>query len=205
MAVPTVVPWLVGFTGAGLLVAAIKNQSPIGELRAALTGDPSTKAPIIAGGTAADLASVDRVTSSTSSTSGANVVRTPLAAPNTGLWLDKSAADAFVAWSAAFGQPIRLTGAGRTSAEQAAGWAANPERFAKPGTSLHERGAAVDVDTGWMSSLGASGQSRLRLTARATGWGQARYKRGEAGCGKAASGAAKDNDEPWHFSWGACG
>jgi D-alanyl-D-alanine carboxypeptidase len=57
---------------------------------------------------------------------------------------------------ALLGQPVPITSGYRSPAEQAALWArrgSNPYPVAPPGTSMHERGLAVDVPAGFVPRL----------------------------------------------------
>jgi hypothetical protein len=114
------------------------------------------------------------------------------------------AADAFRYWSALFGGPIPVTDSYRSTAQQQAAYdksvaAGDPDRFAPPGTSWHERGQAVDVN---LSVIGAHPAGtptqravwqRLYTASVATGW-----------CNPRGPGRG-DQKEPWHFSFRGCG
>jgi hypothetical protein len=192
--VPPAVPWIVGFGGIGLVIAALHGTSPIEQFKAIVTGQ--TTEPTQREGAAAPAA--DEATLVT--------LHNPAGYDGPGTFkLTVPAAAAFRGWRLGYGADIPVTSGYRSLQSQAASHAADPNRFADPDSSLHVQGIAVDVDNTWLNALPADAQSRLRKAATRTGWGQARFKGGEAGCGRPASGAAHDNDEPWHFSFGACG
>lgn len=74
---------------------------------------------------------------------------------------------------------IRLTGIGwRDYDYQAALYASDSNRYAKPWVSGHVQGICIDVDTN------QNNYEKARTTLAAIGWKQVR------------------SDEPWHFSWG---
>jgi hypothetical protein len=183
-------------SGVGLVYAALTNQNPVSELRAALrTGDTSGRTPINSGSSAGGTAGQ---TSTGGPASGLVTIRN-------GLQLEATAAAAFAAWERAFGAQIPLTGAARSRADQEAGYAADPDRFAAPGTSAHEEGRAVDVNLGTLGITVYGRQPAAWLTnakylalvkaAAATGWCNYQIKNNSPG----------DKDaEPWHFSYGVC-
>ena len=82
--------------------------------------------------------------------------RTPAAAgPGTqGLTAEMAAAVARA--GALLGQPVPISSGYRSTAEQAALWAdrgSNPYPVARPGTSMHERGLAIDVPRAFVATL----------------------------------------------------
>lgn len=223
---PPAVPWTLGFVGLGLTYAALRNESPLAMLRGVITGNRSTRNAIDpvaaaakagAGGTMVDVPAGESGGNggggfgtrdpgpgpSVAEIASRGLIQVDNGATGRKVWMAAPAAGAYKAWQRLYGGPIPLTGAWRSDAAQAAGHAAEPGRFSA--NSLHPRGLAVDVDNDWLQGLPAEQQTKLRTTAKMTGWGQARYKRGEAGCGRAPTGVKSDNDEPWHFSFGACG
>jgi len=88
-----------------------------------------------------------------------------------------------LATSAGIDIAAHLTSSYRTEAQQASLYASKPGLAAAPGTSLHQQGLAIDVDTGWLS---AHPEARAWLLAH--GWHQ--FDAGK---------------EPWHFSYGVTG
>ena len=118
--------------------------------------------------------------------------------------LAPAAAAAFSTWQGIFGAPITLTDSYRSTQQQADSYAravanGQPDRFAQPGRSWHERGTAVDVN---LQAIGASptGNAAQRATFQrlysasvAAGW-----------CNPRGPGRG-DGAEPWHFSFGGCG
>lgn len=196
--------WIAGFGGAGLLFAAIKGKGPVASVAAALQGDTTP-------GSALQLATpVPGVITTPGTDAPASGVSTaesggPVPVSATAVFpcgngktvrLIPTAGAAFVRWVAAFGAPIPADGY-RSVAQQQIGYGQDSTRFGSPQTSWHTAGKAVDVDLGGMS---AATQSKLRTTAKANGWLQARWQ-GEASCG---TNTTNDN-EPWHFSYGGCG
>jgi hypothetical protein len=82
-----------------------------------------------------------------------------------------------------FGGKIWVTDSYRTYAQQAAGYASDPSRFAPPQESAHVRGLAIDVHTGRLNIS----NPKLLQALQSAGWCQ-----------------ANPNHEPWHFSFGEC-
>jgi hypothetical protein len=80
-----------------------------------------------------------------------------------------------------YGKAIPLTSSYRSHAEQAALYASKPGVAAPPGTSLHERGLAIDVNT-------ANLNSQVVECLKRAGWFQ-----------------GSTFGEPWHFSYGMRG
>lgn len=123
--------------------------------------------------------------------------------------LEPAAAKAFENWMNLFGGSIPCTSGWRSYQQQANNYAGDKNRFAPPERSWHVKGRAVDVDMNFINSLGSSGQSRLRTTAKQAGWGQPRWRQASGDqpgyeCGCNHSNGTK-TDEAWHFSWGGCG
>ena len=118
-----------------------------------------------------------------------------------GQWLNGDAAASYRRMLAA-GCPtggISGKGAGRTRAEQAELYAAykagRGNLAAKPGTSLHEKGNALDVSRGtaaqlWMVHGGDAYNARAgeKIRANAYGWVRTVNKQGKS-------------NEPWHFAY----
>lgn len=221
----TTIGWAAAFAGTGLLFVALRGQGPIASITAALagntapatpldtgsgssssatgpTGAPAGSGPLLPGASSASNGDAIKTALTVGSSGGpvdqaqTVVVKTgrSLTYPSGSMRLTAAAAAAWTAWTAAFGAQIPASGWRSVSAQTAAN-KADPKRFASAEGSFHTAGKAVDVDLGGMS---AATQTKLRQTARAAGWVQARYAAGEAGCGHT-------NDEPWHFSFGGCG
>lgn len=208
MASRTVYGWVALFGGVGLVYAAVKDRRPILAVRAALSGSSTgsssfgaLEAPVP--GSTSLPGTIPAGTTSGASGGAAPGSGGPVAqsatVPVGSIRLIPQAAAAFIAWQGAFGQSIPCTSGWRSVTDQAAGYDSDPARFASPQTSWHTAGKAVDVDNTWLQALPAATQSKLRSTAAATGWRQARW-RGEAGCG-----TLTNANEPWHFSWNGCG
>ena len=142
---------------------------------------------------------------------GTVVVNSGAYAPASGptIRLEPACAKAFENWMRLFGGSIPCTSGWRSYASQANSYAGDKNRFAPPDKSWHVKGRAVDVDMNWINSLGSSGQTKLRTTAKAAGWGQPRWRQSsgdvpgyECGCNHANG---TKTDEAHHFSWGGCG
>lgn len=208
------IPWFIGTAGVALVWAAVANLSPLQLLRGILTGEGEAGpidtgvrqnfAPI--GGTTAPAASADVAGFASGLSSG------PVALVEIGQGsddvkkLDAPAAAAFKTWEQAAGVKLWVTTAYRSTAQQAASYnraVANgePDRFAPPGKSWHEKGRAVDLD---LPRIGATGPGRGQRA------GDALYER-IRNAGVAAgwcfprAGTAGDGAEPWHASFGGCG
>ncbi len=194
-------------TGIGETTASlefiVKNYSycirpqPLGQSTAVNTYAPTTPAAA-GGGSVLSLSQTVVVNSGAYGTSSGASIR-----------LESAAATAFNNWMNSFGGPIPCTSGWRSYESQAGSYASDPGRFADPSKSWHVKGRAVDVDMNFINSLGSTGQSRLRSTAKQHGWGQPRWRQSggdapgyEAGCNHANG---TKTDEPWHFSWGGCG
>jgi hypothetical protein len=80
-----------------------------------------------------------------------------------------------------YGKAIPLTSSYRSYSEQAALYASKPDIAAPPGSSLHERGLAIDVNTGSLNSSVADCLKRAGFFQGST------------------------FGEPWHFSYGVRG
>lgn len=118
--------------------------------------------------------------------------------------LVREAADSFLRVQEKFGQIIPISDSYRPASSQAAGYARNPNRFAKPGTSAHGEGRAVDVD---LTAIGAYPKGepshwledeRYRAMAEAfmdEGWCNYQIKNGTA------KGRLR---EPWHWAYQVC-
>jgi sortase A len=90
------------------------------------------------------------------------------------------AMDAFLRAQRILGMEIQITDSFRSHAQQAAAYAAKPGWVAPPGHSLHEKGLAIDVHTGFLAA-----HPEVRDALYAAGWRQFDPYR-----------------EPWHFSFG---
>lgn len=209
------VEWMVGATGAALLVAAVMNESPWGIVKEAFTGvgrQPISERLAAAGRLAAsDPLLADAVGDRRSTSSGLSTPFGTIGATRTApadlvpipghpsFKLRAAPAAAWAQFEQVYGRPIEMTGSYRSYAEQAKQYASNPNRFAPPDSSAHVRGEAVDID------LGRSGVSnpvkgdptydRMRAAASATGWCFSALER-SAGSSKMV--------EPWHVSFFGC-
>lgn len=186
--------WMAGGTGIVLLYSAYKNKSPLTVLTDTLTGNKTTAAPI-SGFVSTTPTTGTTVTGSTrASAIKAKTVRPDYVSigsqPN--LVLDRDAAASFARVEAAYGKTIFLSGASRSYAEQAASYALHPERFAPPGTSLHEVGLAVDV----VQTMNLE-DPRLIAAFTSNGWFRAGKLGNWYGHGQI--------HEPWHWSYGVAG
>jgi len=202
--------WLAGFGGAFLVWAAIHNESPAAAIRSALTGagggggGATIAAPIsytsragsvaasaAAAGTGAVAGPVNTAgaafTAAAASVAGILASSVPPALVSIGYKSHRLAAPAaagYASASAKFGTLIPITDSFRTSAQQAACHKAKPTICAPAGTSKHEKGLAIDVDTSRVDP----NDSRLISALAGSGW--VRYN------------ATK---EPWHWSYGVVG
>lgn len=105
----------------------------------------------------------------------------------------------------AVGRMIPITDSYRSVASQAAAYAADPSRFAKPGGSAHGEGRAVDVNLGAFGVGGMSSDpkkwhenatwNRLNGAFMAEGWCNYQYHNGTT---------KGRTSEPWHWSWQVC-
>jgi len=163
---------------------AITGRDPVDALRAAITGQPVP--PPLAGRSTGAFGMTDpRVVEPhggkpfTDTSVPANL--TTRTVRGTSVTLVPSALRAYVEAVKCYGRAIPLTSSYRSYAQQAALYAAKPNVAAPPGTSLHERGLAIDVNTG---SLNARVEDCLK---------QAGFFQGSS------------FGEPWHFSYGVKG
>lgn len=188
--------------GGGLIYAAITGQSPIEELRKALTsgrldGAPADRSirtdPIFdtsAGGIPSPVSDVS-----------ASLV--PIG--QGGHRLAGDAAAAFRLAERNYGRTITVTDSYRSAAVQAAGRRSDPSRFATAENSAHVQGKAVDVN---LSALGLSpkgsnpagwltdpGYLRLYRAMQLAGWCNYQIRNNTTN-GR--------TPEPWHFSYGGC-
>jgi hypothetical protein len=152
--------WTAGAAGIVLVYSAYKNVGPVSVIKGTLTG--STDRTAIDDGTA--VAFTDRANEwLTGNGNGSDPagsidrarklqarqiqpVWTPIPTQPT-MKLDIYAVKSFLQVQAEYGKPLKLTGAQRSTETQAAGYAADPGRFAPPGKSGHEVGIAIDLDT----------------------------------------------------------
>lgn len=199
--IPPALTWILASSGAWLVYSAVRGLSPLDEIRAALTGQASPGPRIVP-----DLAGVPVQPTSPEGAAiaadKAQLAPTGPCRPPSQLVpigqgshkLTPAAAQAFQLWQAAYGAPIKLTDSYRTCAAQAEGYKADPTRFAAPGSSLHPKGLAVDVNLAAIGAQpGTATFDRLYSTARQLGWYNPR------GPGRG------DGKEPWHFSYGVSG
>lgn len=198
--VPPVVTWSLVTVGAWLMYASIRGVSPLGELNAALRGTPAPAPQSLTGASSATSTDTTPAYQGAPFSGEPDVTAPGLVSIGQGSHrLVKAAAAGFAAWQAAFGRTIPITDSYRSYAQQAAGYAQDPVRFAAPGKSWHVKGLAVDVN---LQAVGANanGNASQKATwqalynaAVATGWCNPRgpYK--------------GDHAEPWHFSFGGCG
>lgn len=191
-------------TGVGLVYAAITNQNPVSEVRAALsTGDTSGRTPIDASvtGGAGSAGPPAATTGSTAVGDPSNLVSIGQGSHR----LEARAAVAFAHWQRLFGRQISITDSFRSVAQQTAAYDSDPTRFARPGNSAHGEGRAVDVN---LRAIGANPQGAnpanwvndpvfrlLVSTAAIAGWCNYQVRNNSTG-GRTS--------EPWHFSYGAC-
>lgn len=154
------VGWALGGMGIVLLASAITNHNPFSVIVGVLTGsdertkiDPTVSTastgtmPTTTTGENSELWTDSALPRSQALMNGTTIpVLIPIPTQPT-MRLDVSAVPAFLAAQAEWGKPIKLTGATRSTEEQAAGYADDPDRFAPPGKSAHEKGIAIDVNT----------------------------------------------------------
>ena len=79
---------------------------------------------------------------------------------------------------------VVVTGSSRSCALQAALYAKDPSRYARPSEGLHCQALAIDVNTTWRASLTDKEEAEFVKLMAQVGFTQARP------------------DEPWHFSYG---
>ena len=182
-----------GIAGAYLVAAAITNQNPLDGIRKALTGGgqvaaittplPAGSSPVfgIGAGGQVSAAAAQQAAPYATGTSAPQLVTI-----GGGFKLAPPAANAYRAASMAFGAPLPITDAYRTPAQQAACHAAKPGVCAPEGSSLHERGLAIDLDTSRLPTPDAAQKANQALTIN--GWVQ-----------------FSPAGEPWHYSYGVRG
>jgi D-alanyl-D-alanine dipeptidase len=95
--------------------------------------------------------------------------------------LVQPAANAYRAAGKAYGSTIPITDSFRTTAQQEQCHREKPTLCAVPGRSMHERGLAIDIDTGKVNP------NDPKLLAALTGTGWRRFS---------------PTGEPWHWSYG---
>lgn len=155
---------------------SVRRQTNRGSLRA-------TPSPVPAVTPAATAASVTTGTGSRPR----NDPNNPPALVNIGQPGHRLAPDAAAAFRLAeqrFGRTIWVTDSYRSYAVQAAGHAADPNRFGSPDTSRHVSGEAIDVHTGKIRP----DDPQLVNALTSAGWCH-----------------TKRPDEPWHWSYNGCG
>jgi hypothetical protein len=205
---PPIVPYSLLVFGTYLGYSAIRNVSPLQELRGALSGVPARPAIDTASstppaaGTGPATAGV-ALTPATGDNDDNRRTEPPLVALpyNSGHRVTAQFAARYVQWVAAFGEPIPVTDSYRSYQSQAASHAADSHRFGSPDTSLHVEGNAVDVNlTKLQASYTGNPAAKAKYvklwnTAKAAGLCAARYDiTNPAGLGKGTQ------DEPWHFA-----
>lgn len=163
------VHFLSGALGAGLVAAAIANESPYGLLVSVLTGDESARSPIYTGPSITASVALPPATDAGPNDPDGPRMLVPIGQGSHRL--APGAAAGFQAWQRAFGRSIPVTDSYRPYAEQARQHAANPGRFAPADKSAHVDGTAVDVN---LPALGSNGSdatyARLKRAGEATGW-----------------------------------
>lgn len=190
--------------GAGLVYAAITGQSPIEELRKALTTGALDGAP-------AD--SSIRVDPAFDTSAGgipspvdpASISATLVPIGQGGHRLAAPAAAAFKQAERLYGRTITVTDSYRSAAVQAAGRRSDPSRFATAENSAHVQGLAVDVNLSALglnpmgsnpsSWLANAGYLKLYRAMQLAGW-----------CNYQVTNNTTNGrtPEPWHFSFGGC-
>lgn len=224
--IPAIGVALIG-AGVGLTYAAVTGQSPIGELRAALTTGTLNGRPAERKGFGSTIieqtrALFDRATAgagsgSTSSSSGtgsgsANAGGADWPADPANLVsigqgshrLAAPAAVAFAAWQKIYGRTIPVSDSYRSYAVQEAAHNRDPNRFASPDGSAHVEGRAVDVDLG---RLGLNPGGTPAEWLKSPGYA-ALYNAAKAAgwCNYQVNRGSTNGRtaEPWHFAFGVC-
>ena len=196
------VGWLAAFGGAMLVYSAIHDIKPGAAFATAVGGSSSNAGGVVVGGGSTPPALVSPSgpsgipiagpSSSSFSTAASSVSQLVASFQRPGQLvpigykahsLAPIAAPAYAAASRAFGAPIPVTDSYRTAAQQAACHAAKPTTCAASGTSMHELGLAIDVDTSIVNP------NDPKLVAALTGAGFCRYS---------------PSVEPWHWAYGVC-
>lgn len=204
----TFIGWVAGGLGVILITSAVKNKSPYDVVKGALSGNGLTARTL-------DKPNTSNGESSTNGGSGTNTntlvggsVGTAAAAAGgsnkSSDWvsiqsqpkfkLAPVAATSFNQVERDYGKTIYLSGAGRSYAEQVIGYNLDPNRFAKPGNSLHEWGLAVDID---MLRMNVNDPALVAAFSK-NGW----LRRGKQGDW---DGNGTKEAEPWHWSKGVAG
>lgn len=205
--VPPVVAWSLVTAGIWLVYVSVRGLSPLAELTAALQGGPRPVPPATTtGGAAAQPASSPTIGQvGGPALVGSGTVQPQLVSISQGGHrLTPTAAAAFATWSRIFGAPIPVTDSYRSTQQQADAYqrsvaAGDPDRFAPPGRSWHERGTAVDVN---LTAIGANPTGNA--TQKAT-WQRLYSASVAAGWCNARGPGRGDGKEPWHFTHGGCG
>ena len=191
--------------GGGLVYAAVTGQSPLDELRKALTsgeldGRPESAAIAVAATPAAVF--VDGVSSPSAGSIGTAANLVPIGQGSHRL--DAAAAAAFAQAQRLYGRSIPITDSYRSPEVQAAGAASDPSRFATANTSAHVEGRAIDINLPALGlSVGAdpstwtknAAYKKLYAALSLAGWCNYQINNGTAN-GR--------TPEPWHYSWGTC-
>lgn len=191
--------------GVALVYAAVTNQNPIAELRAALTtGDTSGSERITRQLGGVSVTATPGAVTDTRTPDGRPLTLVPIGQGNHRL--QAPAVVKFGHWQRDFGQLIPVSDSYRSADQQAGAYASDPSRFGSPETSKHVLGLAVDVD---LAAIGANPRGtvpqqwlmdpvymRLWQTAMVNGWCNYQVRNNSTG-GRTA--------EPWHFSFATCG
>lgn len=210
--------------GAILLFSAYRNESPFDVVKDALTGDKSARSKINSGlepnltGSGGAMTPIDDEDATGgggggygarfSGGSGTSERRTAAIAAggtyDSGEWVKANtipkvplapvATQSINQVVADYGKPIYVSGGGRSYAQQVLGYNSDPNRFAKPGNSLHEAGLAIDLDQGRMNLENPS----LIAAFTKNGWVRAGKKGDWYNNGQQIP-------EPWHWSKGIAG
>lgn len=173
--------WILGGVGTLLVYSAYKSQNPLNVLRQ-IQGEPiyaSETVQIPSGGKLGEIVRIRLLAN--------REIQPELVVIPGGGRLDRVAAASIVRINQKLGYTVQNVGTYRSYQEQAEGYAKDPSRFAKPGTSLHEVGLAIDVHEAQVHN------KDLVDAFTKEGWHRARW------------GAETRNDEPWHWSYGVSG
>lgn len=175
----------VGALGVALLGAAVLNRAPLGVLRSTASGGaPSDAAPIDSGqrDTAGGLsvspdAAADTAGGAPSVGAAGLVSYTNPRTPAAGDWSGQTykvapaALAGLQAWARALGVPgIIITIGYRSPERQAEGHRKDPNQFAAPGSSLHEKGIAVDVHLDAMRKAYGKDTAAVQAAGKLAGW-----------------------------------
>lgn len=98
--------------------------------------------------------------------------------------MQRPAIEALRVVEAHLGKEVVVTGSARSCAYQAALYAKDPNRYAKPSVGLHCQALAIDVNSDWRAALTDREEALFVKLMHQVGFTQARA------------------DEPWHWSYG---